>query len=254
MWRFPFQFVVVSDFSEGGGVGKVYAGTSGWAYATWKPDFYPAKLASAKFLGHYASRLNTVEVNYTFRRFPTEKLLRGWLAQVPEDFKFAFKANQKITHIKRLKDVAEFTAEFATALQPMGAEERLGPVLFQLPPYLKCDAGVLREFLTSVPRGLKSAFEFRHVSWFCDEVYDVMRAANVALCLAESEKLETPDVQTADFAYLRLRKEDYSAKAQAAVKARVSKLAAGGDVFVYFKHEDTPEGAIHAEKLLAMMA
>ncbi len=156
-------------------VGKVYAGTSGWAYATWKPDFYPAKLASAKFLGHYASRLNTVEVNYTFRRFPTEKLLRGWLTQVPEDFKFAFKANQKITHIKRLKDVAEFTAEFATALQPMGAEGRLGPVLFQLPPYLKCDAAVLREFLSWVPRGLKSAFEFRHASWFCDEVYDVMR-------------------------------------------------------------------------------
>jgi uncharacterized protein YecE (DUF72 family) len=251
--RFPFlRHACLSRLGEGG-LGKVYAGTSGWAYATWKPDFYPAKLASAKFLGHYASRLNTVEVNYTFRRFPTEKLLRGWLEQVPEDFKFAFKANQKITHIKRLKDVAEFTADFAAALQPMGAEGRLGSVLFQLPPYLKCDAGMLREFLTWVPRGLKSAFEFRHVSWFCDEVYEVMRGANVALCLAESEKLETPDVQTADFAYLRLRKEDYSAKAQAAVKARVEKLAAGGDVFVYFKHEDTPEGAIHAEKLLNEM-
>ena len=234
-------------------MGKVYAGTSGCAYATRKPDFYPAKLASAKFLGHYASRLNTVEVNYTFRRFPTEKLLRGWLEQVPEDFKFAFKANQRITHIKRLKDVAEFTADFATALQPLGAENRLGPVLFQLPPYSKCDAGLLREFLTCVPRGLKSAFEFRHPSWFCDEAYDVMREANVALCLAESEKLETPDVQTADFAYLRLRKEDYSAQAQAAVKARVAKLAASGDVFVYFKHEDTPEGALHAEKLMKEM-
>jgi uncharacterized protein YecE (DUF72 family) len=234
-------------------VGKVYAGTSGWAYATWKPDFYPAKLASAKFLGHYASRLNTVEVNYTFRRFPTEKLLRGWMAQVPEDFKFAFKANQKITHIKRLKDVAEFTTEFATALQPMAAEGRLGPVLFQLPPYLKCDAGLLREFLAGVPRGLKSAFEFRHASWFCDAAYDVMREENIALCLAESEKLETPDVLTADFAYLRLRKEDYSEKARAAVKERVAKLAAGGDVYVYFKHEDTPEGAIHAEKLLGEM-
>jgi uncharacterized protein YecE (DUF72 family) len=235
------------------GLGKIYAGTSGWAYATWKPDFYPAKLASAKFLGHYASRLNTVEVNYTFRRFPTEKLLRGWLDQVPEDFKFAFKANQRITHIKRLKDVAEFTADFATALQPLGAENRLGPVLFQLPPYSKCDAGLLREFLTCVPRGLKSAFEFRHPSWFCDEAYAVMREANVALCLAESEKLETPDVQTADFAYLRLRKEDYSEQAQAAVKARVAKLAASGDVFVYFKHEDTPEGALHAEKLMKEM-
>jgi uncharacterized protein YecE (DUF72 family) len=132
----------------------------------------------------------------------------------------------------------------------MGAEGRLGPVLFQLPPYLKCEPAVLREFLSWLPRGLKSAFEFRHVSWFCDEVYDVMREGNVALCLAESEKLETPDVQTADFSYLRLRKEDYSAKAQKAVKERVAKLASGGDVFVYFKHEDTPEGALHAEKLL----
>jgi uncharacterized protein YecE (DUF72 family) len=232
-------------------LGKVYAGTSGWAYATWKPDFYPAKLASAKFLGHYASRLNTVEVNYTFRRFPTEKLLRGWMAATPPGFKFAFKANQKITHIKRLKDVAEFTAEFATALQPLDEEKKLGPVLFQLPPYLKCDVGLLKEFLDCVPRGLRNAFEFRHASWFCDEAYDVMRGANVALCQAESEKLETPDVQTADFAYLRLRKEDYSKKAQAAVKAQVEKLAASGDVFVYFKHEDTPEGALHAEGLLA---
>jgi uncharacterized protein YecE (DUF72 family) len=232
-------------------VGKVYAGTSGWAYATWKPDFYPAKLASAKFLGHYASRLNTVEVNYTFRRFPTEKLLRGWAEATPADFKFAVKANQKITHIKRLKDVAEFTAEFATALQPLATEGKLGPVLFQLPPYLKCDVGLLKEFLGAVPRGLRSAFEFRHESWFCDEAYEVMRTANVALCQAESEKLATPDVQTADFAYLRLRKEDYSKKAQAAVKTQVEKLAAGGDVYVYFKHEDTPEGALHAEQLLA---
>jgi uncharacterized protein YecE (DUF72 family) len=247
--RFPFCDCCYA-FGEAG-VGKVYAGTSGWAYATWKPDFYPAKLASAKFLGHYASRLNTVEVNYTFRRFPTEKLLRGWMEAVPDDFKFAVKANQKITHIKRLKDVADFTGDFATALQPLGAEGKLGPVLFQLPPYLKCDAKVLQEFLETVPRGLRSAFEVRHVSWFCDEVYEVMRGANVALCQAESEKLETPDVQTADFAYLRLRKEDYSAEAQAAVKARVAKLAAVGDVFVYFKHEDTPEGALHAEGLLA---
>jgi uncharacterized protein YecE (DUF72 family) len=243
--------VIWFGFGEGSELGKVYAGTSGWAYATWKPDFYPAKLASAKFLGHYASRLNTVEVNYTFRRFPTEKLLRGWAAATPADFKFAVKANQKITHIKRLKDVAEFTAEFATALQPLASEGKLGPVLFQLPPYLKCDAGLLKEFLGAVPRGLRSAFEFRHASWFCDEAYEVMRGANVALCQAESEKLETPDVQTADFAYLRLRKEDYSKKAQAAVKAQVEKLALSGDVFVYFKHEDTPEGALHAEELLA---
>jgi len=232
-------------------LGKIYAGTSGWAYATWKPEFYPAKLASAKFLGHYASRLNTVEVNYTFRRFPTEKLLRGWMEATPPGFKFAFKANQKITHIKRLKDVAEFTSEFATALQPMDEEKKLGPVLFQLPPYLRCDVALLRDFLDPLPRGLRSAFEFRHVSWFCDEVYEVMRAANVALCLAESEKLETPDMQPADFAYLRLRKEDYSTQARKTLTAKVAEMAKKGDAFVFFKHEDTPEGALHAEGLLA---
>ena len=232
-------------------MGKVYAGTSGWAYATWKPDFYPAKLASAKFLGHYATRLNTVEVNYTFRHFPTEKLLRGWMAATPPDFQFAVKANQKITHIKRLKDVAEFTAEFVAALQPLDAEKKLGPVLFQLPPYLKCDVALLKDFMSGLPRNLRSAFEFRHVSWFTDEVYEAMRGANVALCQAESEKLETPDVQTADFVYLRLRKEDYSARTTKVLTEKVTEHAKKGDVFVYFKHEDTPEGALHAEGLLA---
>ncbi len=239
-----------NSVSSGDLVGKIYAGTSGWAYATWKPDFYPEKLASAKFLGHYSSRLNTVEVNYTFRHFPTEKLLRGWMAATPPEFKFAFKANQKITHIKRLKDVAEFTSEFVAALQPLDVEKKLGPVLFQLPPYLKCDVALLKDFLAGLPRSLRSAFEFRHVSWFTDEVYEAMRAANVALCQAESEKLETPDVQTADFVYLRLRKEDYSAKTRKALTSKVAGYAQRGDVFVYFKHEDTPEGALHAEGLL----
>src|ERR1035438_2371389 len=237
----------------GGLVGKIYAGTSGWAYATWKPDFYPAKLASAKFLGHYSSRLNTVEVNYTFRHFPTEKLLRGWMAATPADFKFAIKANQKITHIKRLKDVAEFAAEFVASLQPLDAENKLGPVLFQLPPYLKCDVALLKDFIGSLPRNLRSAFEFRHASWFCEETYQAMRDANVALCLAESEKLETPDVQTADFVHLRLRKEDYSPEARKAVMDKVSGLAKKGDVFVFFKHEDTPEGAWNAEALLTSL-
>jgi uncharacterized protein YecE (DUF72 family) len=241
----------VKQRTTGEAVGNVYAGTSGWAYATWKPDFYPAKLASAKFLGHYSTRLNTVEVNYTFRHFPTEKLLRGWMAATPPEFKFAVKANQKITHIKRLKDVAEFTSDFVASLQPLDAEKKLGPVLFQLPPYLKCDVGLLKDFLATVPRSLRAAFEFRHVSWFNDEVYEVMRSANVALCLAESEKLETPDVHTADFVYLRLRKEDYSAKARKALTAKVANMAEQGDAFVYFKHEDTPEGALHAEALLA---
>jgi uncharacterized protein YecE (DUF72 family) len=231
-------------------VAKIYAGTSGWAYPSWKPDFYPAKLPSAKFLGHYATRLNTVEVNYTFRRFPTEKLLRGWIEATPADFQFAVKANQKITHVARLRDVAQFTSEFLTALQPLATEKKLGPVLFQLPPYLKADMALLKEFLTGLPRNVRSAFEFRHVSWFTEEVYGVMREANIALCQAESEKLETPEVLTADFAYLRLRKEEYSAAEQKALARKTSELVQHSDSYIYFKHEDTPEGALNAERLL----
>jgi uncharacterized protein YecE (DUF72 family) len=231
-------------------VAKVYAGTSGWAYPSWKPVFYPAKLPSAKFLGHYATRLNTVEVNYTFRRFPTEKLLRGWIEATPADFQFAVKANQKITHVQRLRDVAEFTSEFLAALQPLGTENKLGPVLFQLPPYLQADVVLLKEFLAGLPRKVRSAFEFRNVSWFTEEVYAVMREANVALCQAESEKLETPKVLTADFAYLRLRKEEYSATEQKVLARKTSELVKQGDAYVYFKHEDTPEGALNAESLL----
>lgn len=231
----------------------LFAGTSGWAYPSWKPDFYPAKLPSAKFLNHYASRLNTVEVNYTFRRFPTEKLLRGWIENTPATFQFAIKANQKITHVARLHDVAEFTSDFLRALQPLDEEKRLGPVLFQLPPFLKCDVVLLKDFLSLLPRSLRTAFEFRHLSWFSEDVYAALREANAALCNAESEKLETPDVQTANFAYLRLRKAEYSAKERAALQERIATLSEKGDVYVYFKHEDTPEGAVHAESLLSAM-
>lgn len=230
---------------------KVYAGTSGWAYPSWKPDFYPPKLASAKFLSYYAGRLNTVEVNYTFRRFPTEKLLRGWVEATPPDFKFAVKAHQKITHIKRLRDVNDFTSEFLTSLQPLDAEKKLGPVLFQLPPFLKCDLPLLKDFLDGLPRRVRATFEFRHASWFSEDVYELLRAANAALCQAESEKLETPDVQTADFAYLRLRKEEYSASARKALTRQVADLTQRGDAFIYFKHEETAEGALYAESVLA---
>jgi uncharacterized protein YecE (DUF72 family) len=231
----------------------LYAGTSGWAYPSWKPDFYPAKLPSAKFLNHYASRLNTVEVNYTFRRFPTEKLLRGWIENTPAEFQFTIKANQRITHVARLRDVAEFTSDFLRALQPLDEEKRLGPVLFQLPPFLKCDVTLLKKFLALLPRSLRATFEFRHVSWFSEEVYAVLHDANAALCNAESEKLETPDVQTTNFAYLRLRKAEYSANERKALQERIAALNEKGDVYVYFKHEDTPEGAVHAESLLSAL-
>jgi uncharacterized protein YecE (DUF72 family) len=232
-------------------VGTIYAGTSGWAYATWKPNFYPQKLASAKFLGFYSTRLNSVELNYTFRRFPTDKLLAGLITQTPPVFKFAVKAHQNITHIKRLRGSEQFTADFLTALRPLEDADKLGPVLFQLPPFLKCDLVLLTDFLAGLPRRVRCAFEFRHASWFTDDVYAALRKANAALCQAESEKLETPKVETADFSYFRLRKESYSPKERKALAERVGHLADHGDVFVYFKHEDTPEGALHAEQLLA---
>ena len=231
-------------------MGKIYAGTSGWAYAGWKPDFDPAKLASAKFLGYYGTRLNSVELNYTFRRRATEKLLSGWIAATPPDFKFAVKANQSITHVLRLRDAAKATLEFIGSLDPLRDAGKLGPVLFQLPPFLKCDLPRLEEFLTALPRGARAAMEFRHESWFSDDVYKLLRKANVALCQAESEKIETPDVATADYTYFRLRKEDYSASARTVLSKKVAEAAARGDVFVYFKHEDTPEGALYAEALL----
>ena len=231
-------------------IGQIYAGTSGWAYATWKPGFYPAKLSAKKFLEYYASRLNSVEVNYTFRTIPTEKLLAGWIEATPPEFKFAIKAHQRITHFKRLRDAAGVTAEFMASLQPLCKAKKLGPVLFQLRGDLKCDVPLLKDFLKGLPREAQAAFEFRNVSWFCDEVYDVLRKANIALCLAESDDLETPDVVTADFSYLRLRKKSYSAKARDIIAKKVTGLTAKGEVFAYFKHEDTPEGALYAEALL----
>jgi len=231
-------------------MGKVYAGTSGWAYATWKPSFYPAKLPSAKFLGHYASRLNSVEVNYTFRRFPSEKLLRGWIEATPGGFQFAVKANQKITHILRLRYAADATRGFLGSLEPLRSAGKLGPVLFQLPPNLKFDLPMLKDFLAGLPRDIRAAFEFRNESWFNDAAYEALREANAALCQAESENLETPHVSTANFSYLRLRNETYSPKALREITARVKELAQQGDVFTYFKHEETPEGALYATGLL----
>lgn len=230
--------------------GKVYAGTSGWAYTGWKPKFYPAKLASAKFLGYYATRLNSVEVNYTFRNQVTKKQLADWVAATPADFKFAVKAHQAITHIKRLRGAASQISKFLKSLETLREAGKLGPLLFQLPPNFKCDLGWLDEFLEKLPRDTRAAVEFRHPSWFVDDVYDRLGRANIALCQAESDKLETPDVATADFCYLRLRKEKYSAGARKKISNRVAEAAQRGDVFAYFKHEETPEGALYAESLL----
>jgi uncharacterized protein YecE (DUF72 family) len=228
-------------------MGEIYAGTSGWAYRSWRPGFYPAKLGAGKFLQHYAGRLNSVEVNYTFGRRVSEELLERWAAAVPEHFRFTVKAHRRITHSKRLRDAGAVTAEFLASLEPLRRTGNLGPVLFQLPGNFKCDVGGLSDFLASLPAGVRAAFEFRHESWFSEDVYAALRKGGAALCLAEDEKLATPEVVTADFCYLRLRKKRYSRRA---VAERVRRLALSGDVFVYFKHEDTPVGALRAEAVL----
>jgi len=229
---------------------QLYAGTSGWAYPSWKPGFYPPKTPPKKFLGYYATRLNSVELNYTYRHLASEKLLDGWLAATPSHFRFAVKAHQMITHIKRLREVEDFTRRFLSSIEPMAAAGKLGTVLFQLPPFLKCDVALLRDFLAALPRTLRATFEFRHESWFTEEVYGLLRGANAALCIAESEKLAVPDVETADFAYYRLRKPEYSPEERRVIAARAEELLGKGkDVFVYFKHEDTPDGAMYAEEI-----
>jgi uncharacterized protein YecE (DUF72 family) len=229
----------------------VHAGTSGWAYPSWKPRFYPAKLPAAKVLGYYATRLNTVEVNYTYRTFPTEKLLAGWIAATPQNFRFAVKAHQSITHIKRLKGTREIVDKFVKAIEPLREAGRLAPILFQLPPNFKCDLDRLKDFLEGLPPSTRSTIEFRQESWFCEEVFALLRSANVALCFAESDDLDTPHVETADFYYLRLRKEKYTPKARKDIAVRVAKLARKGETFTYYKHEDEPDGALYAEELLA---
>jgi uncharacterized protein YecE (DUF72 family) len=230
----------------------LYAGTSGFAYPTWKPDFYPQKLAAKNFLNHYATRLNAVEINYTFRQLPKASTLENWVNAVPEGFLFACKAHQRITHINRLKE-SEFTEVFFKAIDPLRATRRLGPVLFQLAPNFKADPALLASFLEKLPKDIRIAFEFRNKTWLTDEVNGILEKHGVALCLAESETFEVPEAVTANFVYVRLRKEDYSAEERAEIGQRVQRLKSEGrDVFVFFKHEDTPAGARYAEDLLKL--
>lgn len=234
---------------------QLFAGTSGFSYPAWKPAFYPDKLPAKKFLEHYASRLNSVEVNYTFRQLPSAKTLEGWLAQVPAGFSFSCKAHQRLTHIMKLKDAETFTEVFLKALEPLRAARRLGPVLIQLAPTFKCDLERLDAYLPLLPKDIRFAWEFRHASWLSDPVYERLGKHNMALCLAESDKLEVPRVFTADFGYFRLRKGDYSPEARTLVANQVRELLAGGrDAYVYFKHEEDPNGAIWAEELIKACA
>jgi uncharacterized protein YecE (DUF72 family) len=230
---------------------QLFVGTSGWAYPSWKPDFYPVKLAQKKFLGYYSTQLNTVEVNFTFRQLVKESTIQNWLQDTPSHFRFGVKAHQVITHIKRLKGTGDFLPRFLATIEPLAAAGKLGPVLFQLPPNLKADTTLLKDFLMLLPRTLPSAFEFRHDSWFSDTTWDLLRSHDAALCVAETEERTTPDVVTAASVYYRFRKPTYSEEESQAMVTRVREhLDAGRDVFAYFKHEETPEGALYAVNLL----
>jgi uncharacterized protein YecE (DUF72 family) len=228
-----------------------YAGTSGWAYAAWKPQFYPAKLPQKDFLKFYATQLNAVEVNYTFRRLINEKTIAAWVAQTPEYFRFALKAHQTITHIRRLKNAEEPLQRFVDSIQPLAQAGRLGPVLFQLPPNLKADLGLLNSFLELVPRKLRAAFEFRHDTWFNEDVFAILKRRQAALCVAETDELQTPEVLTADFSYFRLRRPEYSAEERRGIAGRIrQRLQEAGEIYAFFKHEEQPESPLYARELL----
>ncbi len=229
---------------------KLVCGASGFSYPSWKPAFYPKELPAKKFLSYYASRLNGVEINYTFRRLPSLSTLEGWLEDTPPGFVFALKAHQKLTHIQRLGK-SDFTRVFFQAMDPLRVKERLGPVLFQAPPNLAVDLDLLRGFLEDFPDDVRCAFEFRNKSWFTEAVYDLLESRGIALCLAESDKLAVPERITADFVYFRLRKESYTAEERAEIADKVKLLRASGkSCYVFLKHEETPEGALYAEELL----
>jgi len=234
---------------------QLFVGTSGWAYPSWKPAFYPQKLAQAKFLPFYATQLNTVEVNFTFRQLVKDTTIQKWMTETPEGFRFGVKAHQVITHIKRLKNTEDFVPRFLGTIEPLAQAGKLGPVLFQLPPNLKADVALLEGFLTTLPRGVPSAFEFRNESWFTDETFALLRKYNRALCVAETEERVTPDEVTAEFCYYRYRKPTYTPDERKAMVTRLREhIAAGRNVYAYFKHEETPDGALYAVEVLKEVA
>jgi uncharacterized protein YecE (DUF72 family) len=226
----------------------IWIGTSGFQYPEWKGSFYPEKISAVKMLPYYSERFSTTEINYTFNKIPTVKALDNWMSATPENFRFSLKAPKLITHIKKLQNADAILKEFWKAAKRLN--RKLGVVLFQLPPWFKKDMKVLKVFLSSLPRGLKATFEFRHESWFDEEVYAVLRSKNAALCIADSEKLSTPPVMTADFGYFRLRDVGYEpADIRHWAKVISKQMKTASDVYVYFKHEETGTGPKFAEAL-----
>jgi len=230
---------------------NLWIGTSGFQYAEWKGNFYPEDLPASKMLPFYAERFSTTEINYTFHRIPSLKTIDNWKQLTPEKFCFALKAPQKITHWSKLRDCTDTLEYFYKVISGLG--ERLGPVLFQMPPTFKKDADVLSSFLRELP-SMRAAFEFRHQSWFDEEIFGLLRSRNVALCIADTDKLATPEVVTADYGYLRLRRENYAKidieRWAKLVREQESKWR---DAFVYFKHEESGIGPKLAKQMMEIL-
>jgi uncharacterized protein YecE (DUF72 family) len=232
---------------------KSWIGTSGFQYPEWRGNFYPEKLPTAKMLSFYAERFPTTEINYTFRRTPSGSTIESWYESTPQQFAFGLKAPQRVTHFARLENCADTMRYFFGVIQ--GLEGKLGPLLFQLAPSFKKDTHLLSAFLEQLPGNLKTAFEFRHNSWFDDAVFESLGGHNAALCIAESEKIDTPHVATANFGYLRLRRQDYTATDIARwsdfLRSNESKWS---DAFVYFKHEEQGMGARLAAEMIGTLS
>jgi uncharacterized protein YecE (DUF72 family) len=226
-----------------------WVGTSGYNYPEWKGSFYPDDLPAKKMLPYYAARFPTVEINYTFYRMPTEKLVAGWAEQTPAPYKLTLKAPRRITHDKRLKDTADDVKFFCDVAGTLG--KKAGTLLFQLPPFLRKDLVLMDAFLGGLPPGVRAAFEFRHASWFDEDVFARLAARNLAVCIADSEKLSTPVRVTADYAYFRLRDEGYQPDDIKQWAETIARDAAScQDVFVYFKHEESGKGPEFARLLM----
>jgi uncharacterized protein YecE (DUF72 family) len=225
-----------------------WVGTSGYNYPEWRGSFYPEKFPAPKMLAFYAERFRTVEVNYTFYRMPTPALLEGWAKGTPETFTFTLKAPRRITHDSKLQRCEDLAQAFCRTARTLGP--KLAVLLFQLPPTFKRDDAVLKAFLELLPEGVRAAFEFRHVSWHDEAVFALLRGRNIALCVADSEKMSTPVVTTADYAYFRLRDEGYTPAAIAQWGRTISALPGIGDAYVYFKHEEQGKGPEFARVLI----
>lgn len=226
----------------------LFVGTSGYSYKEWKGSFYPAKLPANQMLSYYGERFRTVEANNTFFAMPKPETLEQWSAQVGDGFRFAIKAPKQITHVQSLKDKGESVSRLCEVVVTL--DSHLGPVLFQLPPTFKKDLPRLKSFLGLLPSKVRSAFEFRHPSWFDDEVFGLMRDHKVALCVAdETDELKVPFEATTTWGYLRLRRTDYD---DAAIKEWVKRIKGAGwsDAFVYFRHEDEGNGPRLAQRML----